>query len=103
MFRDSDGRVLLQFFKEVCVDSTIYAEVMTLREGLLVAAVSRWSSSYSFMFELNCKSVIVWVANPILAMWNFQNVLLIWCHIFGSRITWSLSHIRGQVTAPQMF
>lgn len=34
VFRDSEGCVLLQFCKEVRVDSVVKAEVLVLREGL---------------------------------------------------------------------
>lgn len=39
IFRNSEGDVLLQFCKEVYVDLAIYAEVLPLREGLLVVVV----------------------------------------------------------------
>lgn len=38
MFRDHDSRVLHEFGKEVNVDSTVHAEFLALREGLLVTA-----------------------------------------------------------------
>lgn len=42
VFRNSKGRVLLEFGREVSVDSTVHVEVLALREGLLVVATSRW-------------------------------------------------------------
>lgn len=38
--RDSKGKVLIQFCKEVRGDSTVHAEVVASREGLLVAVAS---------------------------------------------------------------
>lgn len=49
------------------MDSAIYAEVLALREGLLVAATLRWASSHSSMFESFSKLVVAWVANPSVA------------------------------------
>lgn len=51
IFRNSNGRVLIQFGKQVSTDSVVHAEIMALREGLVVAATWQWASSHSFMFE----------------------------------------------------
>lgn len=59
VFRDHDGRVLFEFGKEVCIDSDGHAELMALRERLLVEA----ASLHSFLFESDCKSIIVLVAD----------------------------------------
>lgn len=56
--------MLLQFGKSVEVESAIHEEVLALPEGLQVAVASRWISFPSFLFELDFKSVMAWVANP---------------------------------------
>lgn len=61
-FRDSDGRVLLQFGKSVWADLIVHTEMLTLRKRLLVAAASRWASFHSFFFQFHSKSVMTWVA-----------------------------------------
>lgn len=63
VFRDLDGKVLLQFGKEVLVDSTVHVEVLAFRGEILVAVTSRWVSTYSFLFESDSKSVVAWVVN----------------------------------------
>lgn len=40
-FRDSGGRVLIQFGKKVVVDSAVHAELLAFRDNILVAAASR--------------------------------------------------------------
>lgn len=50
--------ILLQFRKEVWVDSTVHKEVLTLMEGLLMAAVSLWAWSHAFVFESNSKFIV---------------------------------------------
>lgn len=42
VFRDSKSKVLLQFGKEVRVDSTVHAEILAFREWILVAKASHW-------------------------------------------------------------
>lgn len=44
------GKILLQFCKEVKVESVVQMEMMAFKEGLLVTAASPWASSYSFVF-----------------------------------------------------
>lgn len=45
VFRDHQGAFLLYFVKSVDMDYANYAEVLAIREGLLVVAASRWASS----------------------------------------------------------
>lgn len=51
IFKDSEGRVFLQFGKAIGAELAIHAEVLVLREGLLVATVGWWVPSHSFLFE----------------------------------------------------
>lgn len=53
VFRNLKGKVILQFDKEVSMESAVHVDVLALWEGLLVVAVSRWASSHSFMFEFD--------------------------------------------------
>lgn len=41
MFKDLDDKVLLQFSKEVLVDSVVHVKLLALREGILIATTSR--------------------------------------------------------------
>lgn len=58
VFRDLNGQVLLQYSKEVHVNSPMHAEILAFRERILVATASRWTSSRSFLFESDSKSVV---------------------------------------------
>lgn len=55
-----EGKVLLQFYMKVKVESAVHVEILAFRERILVAAASHWFQSHSFVFELNAKSVVVW-------------------------------------------
>lgn len=68
MFCDSEGIVLLQFNKEVSVESMVHAELMAFREGILIAAALHWAFSHSFLFESVSQSVLAWVGNLLLAL-----------------------------------
>lgn len=50
MFKDSKGRVLFRFSREVNVDLVVYTEVLGFREGLLMVTTSRWALADSFVF-----------------------------------------------------
>lgn len=75
VFRDADGRIFLQFSKEVSVDLVIHAELLAIWKGLLLAATSRWVDVFSFTFELDSKTAVIWLANPTLLCWQFQNLM----------------------------
>lgn len=58
VFRDANGRVVLQFPKEVEVDLARHVELLALYVGLLMAVASRWASSHVFIFKslkTNCR------------------------------------------------
>lgn len=40
IFRDSCGKIFIQFGKEVSVESALHTELLAFREGILVAAAS---------------------------------------------------------------
>lgn len=67
IFKNLEGGVLLQFSKEVYVDSAIYPKVLTLWEWLLVMTTSRWAALHFLVFESNTESVVAWVATPVSA------------------------------------
>lgn len=87
VFRDSENQVLSQFGKEVLLDLTVHAEVVALREGILVAATSRWVSSYYFVFEFDSNSIVAWVVDPVSAPWYFHNLLRECYYVFGLGIS----------------
>lgn len=58
IFRESGDRVLIQFGKEVVVDSMFHAELLALREDILVIVSSRWAFFHSFLLKSNSQSVV---------------------------------------------
>lgn len=77
--------MLLQFGREINVESAVHAKVVPLREGLLVMV----ASSHLLVFKSNYKSIVVLVADPLSAPWRFYTVLCEYCHVFGVEIRWS--------------
>lgn len=93
LINDSEDKVLIQFYKEVRVDSLVYAKVLALKEELLVAAALSRASTHCFKFERDSHAVVSWVPDPPSAPWRFHNLVRQCCHIFGSDINWSIKHI----------
>lgn len=52
------GLILLHFAKTVITDYAILAEIQTIREGFLIAATSRWSSSSQLLLESDSANVV---------------------------------------------
>lgn len=59
LIRESEKNILIQFCKEVRVDSTLHAEVLALSEGLIVVEASHWASFHFFVFKSDSQIVIV--------------------------------------------
>lgn len=75
VLKDSEGKVLIQFEKEVLLDSAVHAELLSFKEDILVAAASRWASIHSFVFELDSQLVVTWASNLSSVPWRFLNIL----------------------------
>lgn len=94
IFRDHTGNTLLQFNKEILSDSAISAKISAIRDGLLIAAASRWSNSSYFMLESDSTNVVAWFKDLSQAPWKFTNIIRECLQWFGSQITWSISRIQ---------
>lgn len=72
IFQDDQGNPLLHFRKQVVVDLTIHVEILTLREGFLVAVAPRWAHSTHFLFELDSSNAVLLLSQPVTTHWHFQ-------------------------------
>lgn len=62
IFKDHQRNILLQFKKEVSAKSAIHTEIISIKEGLLITAASRWFSFSHFMLESDSLNVVVWTS-----------------------------------------
>lgn len=100
IFRDDQGSHLLHFGKQVVTESTIYVEILAIREGFLVAAVSHQSNCAYFIFKLNSSNAVIWFSDLSRAPWRFQNVIQEALTKFSHSIQWSIIriHLSGNKT-----
>lgn len=94
LFRDQSENMFLHFAKEVVTDSTILTEIHMIREGLLIAATSRWSSSSQFLLELDSANAVTWFKDPKIAPWKFKIIIRESIQPFGRHLSWCFSHTR---------
>lgn len=71
-FRYHEGSILLHFNKHVQANSMIQSEALIIREGFLIAVVSRWSQSSSFVIELDSENGVSWFSNSSLNIWRLK-------------------------------
>lgn len=64
VLRDHIGSFLLHFAKQVEADSAIHAEVLAIKEGMLVAAASKWSGTTTFIIESDSSNAVSWFCDP---------------------------------------
>lgn len=74
LFRDFQDNSLLHYEKQVMANSTIHTKILTIKEGLLVVGVSRWTISTSFTLKFDSSNVILWFSQLAKAPWQFQNL-----------------------------
>lgn len=79
---------------KVRTDSIIQIGVMVIKEGLLIIAASRWSSSTTFHIKSDFTNTVAWFSNFALAPSSFQNIIREIVQKFGYHIKWTISHIR---------
>lgn len=68
LIRDLEGRILIQFCKEMWVDLVVHTEVLVLRERLLIAVASHW--------VLHIASFFNQTPNPLL----YESQIPCWLH-----------------------
>lgn len=66
---DLEDKLFFQSGKVMWVDSTVYAKLLTFREGVLVAVALRWIMTHSFLFELDSKFIVAWIADRSSIPW----------------------------------
>lgn len=64
VFKDSFGTFILHLENKMDVNSTIHAEILAIRERLLITVASRWSGSTRFVNESDSFNVVTWFLDP---------------------------------------
>lgn len=68
------------------LDSAIHAEVLAIREGLFIAAASRWANSKSSVIESNSSNEVSWFLSSSSASWRFWPAIRVVVLRFGQHI-----------------
>lgn len=92
VLKDHSSSFLLHFTKHVEANSTIHVEVLAIREGILVAATSRWSGVSTFIIESDSSNVVSWFSDPARLHWRFQSIIRETLFSFTRHISWSIIH-----------
>ncbi|XVF79235.1 hypothetical protein PTKIN_Ptkin14bG0204400 [Pterospermum kingtungense] len=71
---DHQGRVLIRFSKSIGLADSNLAELLAIREALIVFSSSSWAI-HGFLLESDSKIAVNWVNNPLKVPWKFQNFI----------------------------
>lgn len=94
IFQDHSSNILPHFSKEITMDTTILIEIIAIKEGLLIAAASRWSLTSPFYLEIDSANIVSRFNDISQGSWTFRNIIWESGQLFGHHISWSISHIR---------
>lgn len=70
VLRDDQGKVLIAFSKSVGMGNANFAELLAIKEALLIFVASDWVSSHELIIESDSVTAIKRVKNPEPASWR---------------------------------
>lgn len=71
------GSILLSFSKKISTNSAILIDIMPIREGLFIAAVSQWTTSSPFLLGSDFANDVSWFNDIPHAHWRFMNFIIL--------------------------
>ncbi|XVF39326.1 hypothetical protein PTKIN_Ptkin01aG0025500 [Pterospermum kingtungense] len=75
VLRDHDESVKMCFSKSIGVPDSNLAEIMAIREALLLFVQSRWISNVPLIVESDSSNAVKWFSNPSAAFWRLKRYL----------------------------
>ncbi|XP_021296093.1 uncharacterized protein LOC110425486 [Herrania umbratica] len=76
VLRDHQGDIKITFSKSVGIGDANLAEILAVREALVVFLASRWKDHYKLIIESDSSNAVKWVQHPETAPWRLQKWLL---------------------------
>lgn len=87
VLKDHCGSFQMHFAKQVEADLAIEAEVLAIREGMLVATASKWLGAATFIIKSDYSNAVSWFYNPSRSSWRFQSIIREALFCFARHIT----------------
>ncbi|XVF84598.1 hypothetical protein PTKIN_Ptkin17bG0050200 [Pterospermum kingtungense] len=75
VLRDHDESIKMCFSNSIGVADSNLAELMAIREALLLFVQSRWISNVPLIVESDSSNAVKWFSNPSAAPWRFKRYL----------------------------
>lgn len=92
LLRDHMGSVLLKFIKSLGVIDIGLAELLAVREALVIFRASQWFGHKVLIVETDCANVVKWLGKPDSAPASLRNVVSSTSKL-GTEFKWHVRHV----------
>ena len=62
----------MEFSKSIGVCDSNEAEIIAIKEALLIFSASKWNSSHGLIIESDSKNTVQWISNPLVVPWKIR-------------------------------
>ncbi|OMP03730.1 hypothetical protein CCACVL1_02287 [Corchorus capsularis] len=93
VLRNNLGVILLRFSKNIGLAGAAKAEVLAIREALLISCASDWKHTHSLVIESDCYNAVKWVNATISCHWELRMFISQIGAITRGVTNWKVHHI----------
>ncbi|EOY02845.1 Uncharacterized protein TCM_017252 [Theobroma cacao] len=93
ILRDHQGDVKITFSKSVGNGDANLAEILAVREALVVFVASRWKDQYKLIIESDSCNAVKWVQHPDTTPWRLRKWLLHIERLREKLNDWKIQHV----------
>lgn len=76
ILRDEHGNSLILFSNSTGNFDSNRAELLAVKEAVLIYASSRWCSSHPLLLECDNGNVVKWISNPQMVPWRLRKLVI---------------------------
>ncbi|KAK9032724.1 hypothetical protein V6N11_056981 [Hibiscus sabdariffa] len=77
VLRDHNGRILMNFSKHIGMSDPVSAEILAIKEALVLFTKSAWAFDANLIIETDCSIVVGWLQNPTTTPLAFKDTVRI--------------------------
>ncbi|XVF28382.1 hypothetical protein REPUB_Repub15cG0024800 [Reevesia pubescens] len=96
VLRENKGTVKMIFSKSIGVADSNLAELLDLREAIVLFATSRWVTSHGLRLESDNKNAVNWILSPASTPWRMKKYTVQIEALKKDLICWDISYVQKE-------
>ncbi|XVE81888.1 hypothetical protein DITRI_Ditri15bG0102200 [Diplodiscus trichospermus] len=92
VLRDNFSVVKIVFSKHIGVSDSSTAEILAVREAIVLFSQSQWVQTHRLIKESDSLNTVKWLKNPVLTPWRLRKFAVQVINLGESFLGWSINH-----------